>query len=296
MKKVPGLGNGISHLPPSALFFFFFLRLGTFSWFCVGVFSNVYDADGERQMCQSEGSKVPFQPTRRSRFSWSRLYASRLWLPLQTPLFSIEDFPTRKNKSLMKKRPDDSLPSAWGVWQSTDCVSTEDYVFDQLAHVSPYFNVELFFFLLFFFFFPISPWFFFAGTQSLLGTNDFISSSSQITTPHPCYPKTRNIGVGSTGSSMGRAFFSRLIRPRPAPARFVAADAHMELLARKRVWVPCAQEAHLCVGEVIRVSCLLACWSRCGTKRSIAAKVQFFFCSFKFGGITPPPPKNSELI
>lgn len=77
--------------------------------------------------------------------------------------------------------------------------------------VSPYFNVLFFSFMFphgFFSFVPRSDWV----------PSDSISSSSHITLPQSVLPQTRNCntsqptyngGVCSTGSSKGRAFFSR---------------------------------------------------------------------------------------
>lgn len=99
---------------------------------------------GKGRMCQSEGPRVPLQPTI-TLFSLGYMlvaYDSHDKHPC--PLSKI--FPHRKIKSY-GEGPNDSLQSAkYAVFDNqAACVSTENYVLYQLAHVSPYFNVEIFF-------------------------------------------------------------------------------------------------------------------------------------------------------
>lgn len=150
-KKIPGLGSGTSHLSPPAPFFF---SAGNF---LLGEFLNVYDVDGERSNLPigGRGPRVPLQPTITFFGLGYMLVAYDSHDKHPCPLSTI--FPHRKIKGYGEE-PNDSLQSAkwYAVFDNqAACVSTEDYILYQLAHVSPYFNVESFFL------FSVSPWFFF---------------------------------------------------------------------------------------------------------------------------------------
>lgn len=164
-----------------------------------------------------------------------------------------------------------------GVWQSSRLCFNWELCFVPVGpcfSISQRWNVFLSFFssfpmvfFLFYFFLPRSSQEFEAiGFPATLSHLRHISHN-----PASVLPKTRNIGVGSTGSSKGRAFFSLVLSgPIQPPARFVAAGAHMELLARKRVWVPCAPGSTL-MRWWSDPRFVLSCWSRCGTKRREAS-------------------------
>lgn len=157
------------------------------------------------------------------------------------------------------------------VWQSSHLRFNWKLCFAPAGFCFSIFQRWKFFFL--FLVSIVSPLFFFffsRSSQEAIGFPATLSHLRHISQPRIRATKTRNIGVGSTGSSKGRAFFSR---PRPAPAGFVAAT-HMELLARKRVWVPCAHGQETLMRWWSDPRFVLSCWSRCGTKRRVKKGLQ----------------------
>lgn len=181
-KRSPGWVAALPTCPPQRRFFF---SAGNF---LLGEFLNVYDVDGERSNLPigGRGPRVPLQPTITFFGLGYMLVAYDSHDKHPCPLSTI--FPHRKIKGYGEE-PNDSLQSAkwYAVFDNqAACVSTEDYILYQLAHVSPYFNVEIFFP---FFSFPMVFIFFLRSSQEL-EPSDFISSSSHITTPHPCYQNT----------------------------------------------------------------------------------------------------------